>query len=320
MELSDMRLKRLEADLAIDRTFTKGQEIEVVDCWHFYTDGSSVDALFYDVSDFKDGMNRIFNIVFGADLEILAFCLMDTHVHFILHGKFEACNKFLHEYVRRTSMYFQTKYGERNKLDSIRISHQMIDTDKYLKTAICYTLKNAPVGGLHFNPLDYPWSSGPLMFRTPDTWSTPRWMAVEGEELSQFSFRTRRSNLKTKSVTAGNIKMIDGIVLPSEYVAFDVVERLFRTHKGFNYFMCSSKEMDVEARGGVVSHLSIPMQELRQHKNELCKELFGQNDIRKLDIASRLKLARVLKSRYNSSDKQIIRLCGLIYDEVSHLL
>ena len=54
MELSDIRLKRLEADLAIDRTFTKGQEIEVVDCWHFYTDGSSVDALFYDVSDFKD--------------------------------------------------------------------------------------------------------------------------------------------------------------------------------------------------------------------------------------------------------------------------
>ena len=49
-------------------------------------------------------------------------------------------------------------------------------------------------------------------------------------------------------------------------------------------------------------------------------ELFGQKHIRNLDTTSRLKLARVLKLRYNSSDKQIIRLCGLIYDEVNHLL
>lgn len=320
MELSDIRLRRLVADLAIDKAFIKGQDNEVIDCWHFYTDGSSVDALFYDVSDFKDGMNRVFNVVSNADLEILAFCLMDTHLHFIIHGKFEVCNKFLHEYIRRTSMYIQAKYGERNKLDSIKINHQKIDTDRYLKTAICYTLKNAPVGGLQYNPLDYPWSSGPLMFRNPNTWAIPKWMDAEGKEMLQSSIRMMRSNLKTRNVTIGNIKMIDGIVLPSEYVAFDVVEKLFRTHKGFNYFMCSSKESDVEARGGVISHLSIPIQELRQHKNELCRELFGQNDIRKLDTTSRLRLARVLKSRYNSSDKQIVRLCGLIYDEVRHLI
>ena len=320
MELSDIRLRSLEADLAINRIFTKGQELEVIECWHFYTDGSSVDALFYDVSDFKDGMNRIYNVVSGANLEILAFCLMDTHLHFIIHGKFDVCNKFLHEYVRRTSMYIQNKYGERNKLDSIKINHQKIDTDRYLKTAICYTLKNAPVGGLKFNPLDYPWSSGPLMFRSSNTWATPRWLDAESEEISQLGFRDIRSNLKTRNVTVKKIRMIDGIVLPSEYVAFDVVEKVFKTHKGFNYFMCSSKESDVEASGGVISHLSIPLCELRQHKNEVCKELFDQKDIRKLDTTSRLKLARVLKSRYNTSDKQIIRLCGLVYDEVRHLI
>ena len=84
--------------------------------------------------------------------------------------------------------------------------------------------------------------------------------------------------------------------------------------------MCNSKEGDVESRSGEISHLTIPMQEMRQHKNDLCMELFGQKHIRNLDTTSRLKLARVLKLRYNSSDKQIIRLCGLIYDEVNHLL
>ena len=74
-------------------------------------------------------------------------------------------------------MYIQSKYGERNKLDSIKISHQVIDTDRYLKTVICYTLKNAPAGGLPYNALDYPWSSGPLYFRASGNWASPRWMS-----------------------------------------------------------------------------------------------------------------------------------------------
>lgn len=320
MEICDKRLKRLIADLAIDKVFVKGQELVVTNCWHFYTDGSSVDALFYDASDFKDGMNRIYNVVSDSNLEILAFCLMDTHFHFVLHGDYEICNRFIHEYIRRTSMYIQSKYGERNKLDSIKISHQVIDTDRYLKTVICYTLKNAPAGGLPYNALDYPWSSGPLMFRKKDGWAAPRWTLDDQMTSDKMSVLSLRSNLRCRSALPKNVRMIDGIVFPGEYVAYDIAEKCFKTHRSFNFFMCNSKEGDVESRSGEISHLTIPMQEMRQHKNDLCMELFGQKHIRNLDTTSRLKLARVLKSRYNSSDKQIVRLCGLIYDEVNHLL
>ena len=44
--------------------------------------------------------------------------------------------------------------------------------------------------------------------------------------------------------------MIDGLVFPGEYVAYEVVERLFKTCKSFNYFFCKTKEEDVDARGG----------------------------------------------------------------------
>ena len=109
--------------------------------------------------------------------------------------------------------------------------------------------------------------------------------------------------------------MIDRLIFPGEYVSYEIVERIFKTCKSFNYFMCITKEEEVEARGGSISFLSIPMQEMRQHKNELCKELYGANSIKGLNTQQRLRLARTLRSRYNSSIKQIIRLCGLVYDE-----
>lgn len=320
MELSDKRLKRLKDDLALEKIFIKGQETAVERCWHFYTDGSSIEALFYDTADFKDGMNRIFNVSSGFDIEILAFSLMDTHLHFILHGEFGACNHFVHEYIRRTSMQLSSKYGERKKLNSIRTSHQHIDTAGYLKTAICYTLKNAPTGGLPYNALDYPWSSGPLMFRNPYGWGAPRWINENWTYSTLIGIKQLRYDLKTRKPAEKKIRIIDGIVFPGEYVAYEIVERLFKSHKGFNYYFCNSKERDVESKEGLISHLSIPLQEMRQHKNELCRQMYGQNDIRALDTGSRLRLARALKSRYYSSDKQIIRLCGLIYDEVKHLL
>lgn len=75
----------------------------------------------------------------------------------------------------------------------------------------------------------------------------------------------------------------------------------------------------MDARGGQLSRLSVPMQEMRQHKRDLCRELFGTKSIKSLSIQQRIKLARVLRARYNSSLKQIARLTGLVYDEVKDM-
>ena len=106
------------------------------------------------------------------------------------------------------------------------------------------------------------------------------------------------------------------MVFPGEYVAWELVERIYKTCRSFSYFFCITKEEDIESRGGILSQLSLPMQEMRQHKNEVCKNMFGVSSIKKLSIQQRIRLAKTLRVRYNSSLKQIIRLCGLVYDEV----
>lgn len=320
MKLNDALLAQIVTDLGLDRPFVKGQKIYIKNCWHFSTDGNAVDHIFYDDDDFIAGMNRIFIVVKGYNVVILAFSLMDTHVHFVLYGTFEECNRFMHDYVSRTSRHIAITHGEHNKMDGVPIHYQPVDTDIYLKTVICYTIKNAPVGGIPYMGWDYPWSSGPLYFRKSGIWSSPIWLEEDALEPLDGKFIKQRQILKTRNRQPGTVRMMGSVVFPGEYVAFEIVERLFKTCKSFNFFMCSSREDDVDSRGGTISHLSIPMQEMRQHKNETCLELFGTTSVKGLSTAQRLKLARTLRRRFNSSLKQIARLCGLIYAEVKDLI
>jgi len=321
MKIDGELLSRISSDLGLDVPYVKGQTVKIKNCWHFSTDGNAVDAMFCDEDDFKDGMNRIFVVVQSYNVVILAFSLMDTHIHFILYGEFEQCNRFMHEYVRRLSKNYSLRHGESHKFKRLPISHQAVETDRYLKTVICYTLKNAPVAGIRFTSYNYPWSSGPLYFQKAGYWCSPGFLGGKDVAmLFDLPLKQRLDLLKTRQEDLPDVRLIDGIVHPGEYVAYEVVEKLFKTCRSFNYFMCTSKEDMVDSMGGSISHLSIPMQEMRQHKNELCMELFGVQSIKCLDSVHRVRLARALRQRYNSSVKQIARLCGLVYDEVKDII
>lgn len=317
MKIDSGLIRQIISDLGLDVSFVKGQTIIVSKCWHFYTDGNAVDYMFYDEQDFRDAMNRIFVVLQKYNVVILAFVLMDTHIHFVLYGDFDECNHFMHDFVARTSRHISLRHGEHKKLDRVPIDHQIVDDDRYLKTVICYVIKNPPVGGLPFMSWNYPWSSGPLYFNRGASWSVCR---PNDEKTSNISARRLHSILKTK-VVLDEIPLIrDGVVLPEEYIPVELVERIFRTCKSYNYFLCKTKEEDVESRSSYISHLTIPMQEMRQHKSEICKSLFGTTSVRSLDVSQRLHLARVLHSRYNCSIKQVARLCCLVYEEVKNLI
>ena len=316
-------LSSVESDLGLNAQYVRGGLIPVRNCWHFHSDGNAVDAIFYDEEDFRSGMNRIYTVLQGRPVQILAFVLMDTHFHFILYGDLDDCRDFVQEYIRVTSHYISRKYGERGKLGGLPLSYQPIEDDSYLKTAICYTLKNPVAAGLNFQACDYPWSSAPLMFRRGGFWSEPAWMVASNLNVrfNNMSSREWCLTMHTRCrVPESGLKMIGDLIFPGEYVAFQIAEKVFRSFKGFNYCMSKTKESDVEEHGGILSRLSIPRQEMRQHKIEMCQEFFGKSDLRSLSMEQRIKLARGLKSRYGSSVKQIARLCGLVYDEVKNLL
>ena len=322
MKIDNDLLKQIESDLGINRPFIKGNKIQIKNCWHFFTDGNAVDQLFINRQDFVDGMNRIFVLTQKYDdIIILAFTLMDTHVHFVIYGEFYSCNKFMHEYIRLTSMNISKMYSESKKLRDLPVCHQVIDSDLYLKVVIAYVIKNAPVGGLRYNCFDYPWSSGALYFRNDQEWTVPHWkQSSTFQSLTSLYIKEKQQLLRTRQLISREAHIIGDLIFPGDYVAWEVVESIYKTHKSYNYFLCVSKEEDVESKAEIISHLTIPIQEMRQHRNELAIKLFGKCTIRDLTTNQRILLAKTLKSNYNSSPKQIARVCGLIFEEVKKLL
>lgn len=319
MKIEDCLRKQIESDLGINIKYQKGlTDTPVSNCWHFSTDGNSVDALFWDDDDFIDGMNRTAILSNEFKVIILAFALMGNHIHFILYGSWEECNGFIHEYVRRTSIRIAHRHNERHKLNRISINGKSIDTSGYLKTAICYVLRNPVVAGLPVLPCDYPWSSASLMFRNFGQWSSPGWMS---SQCRTPSYQNQAGRIpRSRSAWNPEWTLMGDMIFPGEYVAADVVESLFRSHKAFSFHMGMNKESEVEAMEGRIARLSIPDQEMRQHKNELCRELFGGEGHGRLNTSQRMHLAKSMKKKYQSSTKQIARICGLVYDEVKDLI
>ena len=306
-------------DLAIGLPFVEGQNLPVKNCWHFSTDGTVQDVLFRDEDDFIAAMNRIYLLARKYDILILAFCLMDNHIHFILYGEFDEANKFMHEYVRQTSMSIARKHNLSKNLRNLEIHHQDITDDTYLKTAICYVIKNPPVAGLPWQAHDYPWSSGPLYFRSSQSWASPGWLERKGT-LAGMSTLRKEQLFHTRESLPDTLEVIDGLILPTNYIPVDLVERIFRSHRSYLFFLAKSKEEDVESRGGAISRLSLPDNELRQHKKEILQELFGRCSSRELSTTQRLRLGRELRRRYNCSVKQVARMVGLRAEELAGCL
>ena len=322
MKIDEALLRQIISDLGLSVPFVRGQTIPVKNCWHFSTDGKAVDVIFYDDADFISGMNRIYVTLKSYRVVILAFSLMDNHLHFVLYGTYDECNRFMHDYVRRTSRHIAIRHNDNHKMEGVPIDYQKVDSDAYLKTVICYTIKNAPSAGIPYNGWDYPWSSGPLYFRRPGTWGSPSWLTSDMSPMFTLDLGNHglRNYLQTRTPSGENVRTIGDLVFPGEYVAYELVEHIFKTCKSFNYFYCKTKEDDVDARGGDISRLSIPMKEMRQHKKEVCQELYHVDNVKTLTTDQRLKLARTLRSRFNSSPRQIADLCGLVYEEVKDRL
>jgi hypothetical protein len=124
----------------------------------------------------------------------------------------------------------------------------------------------------------------------------------------------------TRESLPDTLVVIDGLILPTNYIPVDLVERIFRSHRSYLFFLAKSKEEDVESRGGAISRLSLPDNELRQHKKEILQELFGRCSSRELSTTQRLRLGRELRRRYNCSVKQVARMVGLRAEELAGCL
>lgn len=103
----------------------------------------------------------------------------------------------------------------------------------------------------------------------------------------------------------------DGMIDPTCFIASGIQENLFKTPARYLYFLSRKLEGEIDSSIYSSTKSFIPDKELRYIISRMARELFNCNDIRIMDIPSRLALARKLRYEYASSQKQIARMLHL---------
>ena len=265
--------------------------------WHICTAGLEKELIFKTEADYIFGMNCIPLSIADRAVSVKTFCLMDNHVHFIVHGAAEECGSFIKGYRRRLFTLADMSRAE--------ICMKEINDTEYLMRAICYVLRNPTAAGLAVLPSHYRWGSGPLYFNGGNipVRNLPQTTIADLSQRRQISlFRSRQQLPGQYTVTA------DGLICTECYKDIWFVENLFRTPVRMLYFLSRNDSMEMELTAGILHKARYTDSELAGTVTNICLEIFRKQSPDNLSIDERYRLADILRKRFGLGIKQLARL------------
>lgn len=277
--------------------------------YHVCTNGNAIEWMFQDDEDFIAGVNRIGLCVLMSSVEVVAFILMDNHVHFVLYGTAVQCKAFINIYKRLTGRWISNKYGLSDYLRLLPTEMIRIDDEECLMNTIAYIDRNPIVAGYKFMPCEYPWGTARYMFRDKAYESVKN---VKYAKVGNMTSEQQRSVLKTRiRVPVDWLVSQNGMILPGSFMDLGHVERIFKTPARYSYFLAKKLEGLVEVQMLESRKTFMPDKDLRKVTKQISRKMYGVDDVRSLDVNSRLAIARKLRYDYASTVKQISRMLYL---------
>ena len=283
--------------------------------YHCATKGFKRSVLFASEREFIAGMNRIaFCIARGwkdFPVIVIAFVLMDNHVHFILYGTREDCLRWMALYHRLT-MTWQANHRSGSvvqepwEFDAWRIYDQ-----EDLQEKIAYVLRNPMAAGQAIVPTNYRWSSAGLVFSNH---SLP-----VGSTVGSLSSFKLRSLLETRiDLPEDWILLPDGMIWPGCYTDFKQVERVFKQPSTFMFAL--NQRVETKVNEEMHRHsLSLPDQDVLRLAQETSQQKFGTPSTDSLDLNQRVVLCSELVRRPGITLKQLGRIFHISQEDMKKL-
>ncbi len=286
----------------------------IMEIYHVFTKGMTRKSWFQDSEDYKFGMNNVPVCAIIANVDILCFCLMNNHVHFVLKGEEANCIRFIREYKRQNSKYLKSRYQKRHPLAGADIGIKKILPGEHLRTAVAYVLRNPVAADLGVMPSEYMWSSACAYFSKA---SSCRGMYCR---LGDLSGEVKREIFRTRVQLPGEYLLReDGTIFPGSYVDFRTIEKIYHSPRQLLFHLASNKDMEEEMDSGILTKARYDDAELRASMESLCSEVF-RRDFKSLKIEDRYHIAKELRKRYGAGPKQISRITALDYGTLKTLL
>ena len=275
--------------------------------YHLCSKGEASFDLFTTQDDFQNAMNLVAFCKLKTQVEMLAFCIMNNHFHFVLKATriqgIEFASLLENRYNRWRSA--QNLY----KIEALEWSLEIVpDSDAY--KVIGYVLRN-PLVFWDRIPQDYKFSTCSLYFRTPEYFEELHKCFLT--PVGEMSVRELRRSTNSKIEWPTDWLMTkDGYIWPGSYVNIKLVERYFYKMSTYFYYITSNKiETEDITKSFNNSRILLNDGELSYKAITLAKELTGKDTIAELSIDQRLKIAEKLNVTYGSPMSQLYRILGL---------
>ena len=278
--------------------------------YHLYTSPLEEGLLYQDDGERNLAVLYLAVAAHEASVGVLAYVLMSNHFHMILKGTEARCLAFFAGFRHRLEVYY-SRHGRPGLLKKVRSGVTRIDSVRQFRDEIAYVLRNPFVVRSDINPLTYFWGSGSAYFNP--------WLEslrpVPVTSMSRDAFRSY-SRSGGMPVPPG-LMVVEGRILPSSFVQYRLVERLFESTRQFLFWVFKNVEAQVEAalRYGEKPHLSD--EELLPVCLRICRDLSGQSRVKELTSEQTVQLCKQLKYGYDASNGQIARLTGIDKDTVN---
>lgn len=127
--------------------------------YHVMNRGNRKEPIFWEKED------RVVYLFIMADVkdelgyELLAFCLMENHLHLLIETKDVHLSEIMHKINTRYSMYVNRKYGLVGRLFQDRFKAKNIMDIGYERELFRYIHMNPVVANLVWEPEEWVWSS-----------------------------------------------------------------------------------------------------------------------------------------------------------------
>lgn len=125
---------------------------------HIIVRGIGRQILFEEDSDRRCYLSFLEKYCRETDITILAYCLMENHVHLLIWDRNGAAPIFMKKMGVSYAQYYNRKYDRMGHLFQDRYKSERIEDDAYLLTVFRYILNNPQKAGI-CEAAQYPWSS-----------------------------------------------------------------------------------------------------------------------------------------------------------------
>ena len=291
--------------------------------YHICAKGADARNFILCPGDYYAAFNLIGVCAANSRVVIVSFSIEDSHPHILIWGTYEDCLAFM--------LMFENLY--RHHAAATRIGDTELylhcelypigDDEDYLRNVAVYTVIQPTKDGKPVMYYDYRWGTGSMYFR--NGYYTPVWLfdangvIRQPERFGDQDTLMKRSLLHSRKLTVpDNWLVCNGFILPSNYIDVPRFENIYQTHNRFRVWTSSPKKREEEMNLRMAEYRGVTFEDLEARKRcgDICKQLYGTRDPRRLSGTQRIAVAQQLRHQFRLTFRQLSTLVRLPETEI----